>query len=117
MDQILCLENSPAITKERIGQVAEITPGKEENIIDILKNYPQDLEDVFNQEYFQNLNIFLKDGKLYFYYEYTGNDIEKSFNSISGNDKFVSFQKELRQYMVQKTDGPWQQMKEVFHTN
>lgn len=117
MDQLLCLKNSPALTKERIGQVAEIIPGKEENIKNILKNYPHDLEDVFNQEHFQNLNIFFKDGKLYFYYEYTGNDIEKSFRSISENDKFLSFQKELRQYMVQKTDGPWQLMKAVFHTN
>ncbi|MGE5410030.1 MAG: L-rhamnose mutarotase, partial [Clostridiales bacterium] len=43
MDQILCLENSPAIAKGRIGQVAEIISGKEEYIKKILKNYPQDL--------------------------------------------------------------------------
>ncbi|HEX3028420.1 MAG TPA: hypothetical protein VHT34_03740 [Clostridia bacterium] len=100
-----------------IGLTAEIIPGREMELKNFLKNFPCELEDSMNKENFQNLNIFMKEGKLYFYYEYTGNDLMHSVLNLSGSEEFAEFQLGLNRLLKPKGRNPWLKMEEVFHTS
>jgi L-rhamnose mutarotase len=119
MEQVMLLPNkikdSPSVV--RVAVRAEIIPGKEEEIKKLCKNFPAALEKETYKMEFQNCSIYMKDGKLYYYYEYVGNDIRASFGALSKNNEFTNFNAQLNQYLVSGTDGYWQVMKEVFHTD
>lgn len=119
MEQLFCLDEivKPSGEAQRVGLTAEIITGKEIELKKLLENFPKELRDETTKCNFQNANIFIKDGKIYYYYEYAGNDIRKSFGELSKNEKFKSFQDEMSKLLVPKANGPWEVMKEVFHTN
>ncbi len=75
------------------------------------------MEAATNKKDFQNANMFYKDGKIYYYYEYAGNDFRKSMGEISRNEVFKNFQDEMNKLLVPKKNGYWELMQEVFHTN
>jgi L-rhamnose mutarotase len=119
MEEILTFNNvlKPSANAQRIGLAAEVIPGKEEEIKSLYKNVNAGLEGETNKEKFQNCHLFLKDGKIYYYYEYVGDNFRQSMNEISKNEIFVTFQSEMNKFLVQKNSGIWQVMKEVFHTD
>jgi L-rhamnose mutarotase len=119
MKQLLCLDKKAkeSSAAQRIAITAEVIPGKEEKLKELCKNFPAELESETNKEGFQNANMYLKDGKIYYYYEYTGNDIRKSMNELSRNNVFTNFNDEMNKLLVRKQNGYWDFMREVFHTN
>jgi L-rhamnose mutarotase len=119
MQQLICLDKTvkPSSNAQRIGITAEVIPGKEEELKALCKNFPADLEAGTNKENFQNANMFYKDGRIYYYYEYTGDDIRKSFAELNKNTVFKNYQDEMNKLLVAKENGYWEIMREVFHTN
>jgi L-rhamnose mutarotase len=119
MDQVLCLDKivKPSSEAQRIGLAAQMISGKNEEIKAYIKNFPAGLEEEVNKYNFQNSNMYCKDGKLYFYYEYTGSSFNNDMRGLSQNEKFNSFQDGLKQYLVNNNNRYWEVMKEVFHTN
>jgi L-rhamnose mutarotase len=119
MEQFLTFDKlvQPSVKAQRIGLVAEVIPGKEDEIKNLCKNTATGLEEATNKENFQNCHLYYKDRKIYYYYEYVGNDIRKSFTEISKNEIFQTFQSEMNKFLIQKENGSWQIMKEVFHTD
>jgi L-rhamnose mutarotase len=119
MEQFLSLENKvkPSPGAQRIGLVAEVIPGKEEDIKSLCRNFPAGIEEETYKENFQNANLYYKDGTIYYYYEYIGDDIGKSFRELSKNENFKAFQSEMNKYLVSQGNGYWREMKEVFHTD
>jgi len=119
MEQFLCLEKivKPSPEAQRIGLVAEVIPGREENTKLLLMNFPPELEEATYKENFQNCNLYYKDGKVYYYYEYAGNDLGQSFAELGKNEKFKVFQSEMNNFLVPKANGYWEVMQEVFHTD
>jgi L-rhamnose mutarotase len=119
MDQLLSLDKlvKPSPQTQRIGLVAEVVKGKEEDVKNFFKNYPIDLEESINKSGVQNSNFYFKDGKVYLYYEYAGIDIRKDLSDLSKNVQFKNLQDELNKFLVRKENGYWEVMKEVFHTN
>jgi L-rhamnose mutarotase len=119
MEQLLCLDKiiKPSEGAQRITLVAGVIPGKEEELKKLCQNFPASLEESTNNESFQNANLYLKDGKIYYYYEFAGVDIGDSFSKISRNEEFKAFQDAMNKLLVPKAKGPWEQMTEVFHTN
>lgn len=119
MEQLLCLEKKikGSSDAQRIAITAEVIPGKEEELKKLCKNFPADLESETNKKNFQNANMFCKDGKIYYYYEYAGNDFRKSIGEISNIKIFKNFQDDMNKLLVPKANGYWELMREVFHTN
>ncbi|MGE5812099.1 MAG: L-rhamnose mutarotase [Ignavibacteria bacterium] len=119
MEQLLCLDKKAkeSSAAQRIAITAEVIPGKEGKLKELCKNFPAELESETNKEGFQNANMYLKDGKIYYYYEYTGNDIRKSMNELSRNNVFTNFNDEMNKLLVRKQNGYWDFMREVFYSN
>jgi L-rhamnose mutarotase len=119
MEQFLVLEKKikPSPGAQRIGIVAEVIRGKEEELRILCQNFPADLEEETNKKKFQNANLYYKDGKVYYYYEYVGNDIGKSFAELNKIEKFNAFQSEMNKFLVPDNNAYWKNMKEVFHTD
>jgi len=119
MQQLICLDKKiePSLSTQRISITAEVIPGREDELKELCKNFPADLESETNKENFQNANMFYKDGRIYYYYEYAGTDIRKSLAEISKNQVFKNFQDEMNKLLVAKENGYWEVMTEVFHTN
>jgi L-rhamnose mutarotase len=120
MDEILNLKKMVGSSEkaQRIALVAEVIPGKEEDIKELCKKFPAGLEEETNNQNFQNCHLFYKDGKIYYYYEYVGDDLRKSMGEINKSKKFTTFQSDMNNnYLVKKNNGYWQLMKEVFHTD
>jgi L-rhamnose mutarotase len=119
MEQVMLLpdkiKDSPEVV--RVGLRAEIIPGKEGDIKRLCGNFPAALAEETYKTGFQNCNIYMKDGRLYYYYEYAGNDIRAAFDSLNRNNEFNNFGAQLNKYLVSGPDGYWQIMKEVFHTD
>ncbi|HVO73806.1 MAG TPA: L-rhamnose mutarotase [Ignavibacteriaceae bacterium] len=119
MQQLICLDKKigPSPKARRIGITAEVIPGKEEELKELCENFPPDLEAETNKKNFQNANMFFNDGRVYYYYEYTGDDIRKSLSEIGQNKIFKDFQDEMNKLLVPKQNGYWEIMQEVFHTD
>ena len=119
MEEILNLKKmvGPAEKAQRIALGAEIMPGKEKDLKELCKNFPEGLEEETNDQNFQNCHLFFKDGKIYYYYEYVGDNLRRSMGEMNKSKKFVTFQSQMNNYLIRKSNGYWQQMKEVFHTD
>ncbi|MFO7448242.1 MAG: L-rhamnose mutarotase [Ignavibacteriaceae bacterium] len=107
----------PSSEAQRIGLTAEILQGKADELKKLCGQFSKDIEDATYNQKFQNAHMYIKDTRLYYYYEYTGDDIAKSFNELSKNPAFIQFQKEMNNLLVQKKNGYWEVMSEVFHTD
>jgi len=102
---------------QRIGLTAVIQAGKEEEIKKCCAEFSSALKEETMKQGFQNANMFMKDGSLYYYYEYTGADIKASVKALSSNKEFTDFQSRLNSFLVEQDGNYWNEMTEVFHTN
>lgn len=102
---------------QRIALAAEVIPGQESELKSFCEKFPVELEKVTNEKEFQNCNLFLRDGHLYYYYEYVGDNIRNSLREITQADGFKNFQNQMNNYLIPKENGYWDIMDEVFHIN
>ena len=98
---------------QRTGIVVPIKPGCEDEIRNIFKNIDNNLFAAMANANIQNFTAYMKDNKVYVYSEYVGKNSEQDGNQFTASPEYKKFNAEFSKYMT----GPWQKMKEVFHTN
>ena len=68
----------------------------------------------------QNWTVYEKDGTVYFYYEYVGNDLRKDMADLGKTEGYQSFSNKIEPLFLSSPGDRkqiWKYMKEVFHTN
>lgn len=98
---------------KRFGMVAELAEGSMDNLRKEIKDVVPAQIAALEKLNFQNFNFYLKDGKIYLYFEYVGKDIEKDKIELNKNAEIEKYKSALVKYLK----SPWVMMKEVFHTN
>jgi L-rhamnose mutarotase len=103
----------PYSRAKRFSYTGEVKKGCEGKVKKLLDELDNELSISFKKVNIQNHSTFLKDGKLYIYFEYTA-------NNFIDDDKKLNRKKELTRWnnnMEQYLRVTWQEMEEVFHTN
>jgi len=68
----------------------------------------------------QNWTLYEKDGRVYFYYEYVGDDFQTDLVNLEANAGFQEFCSKIEPLFKSSTEDEkqiWTYMKEVFHTD
>ncbi len=104
---------------KRYGQVIGVTPGKLEEYRTLHKAvWPKVLEmiKVCNIE---NYSIYYKDGYLFSYYEYTGDDYAADMAKMAADpetQRWWTFCEPCQQPLASRKEGEWwAEMEEMFH--
>lgn len=119
MEALFCLDKKgkPSEGARRFALVAELDPEHKEAFEKLCGNFSADVKALTYKHHFQNCTLYYKDGKVYYYYEYTGEDVRSDMGALNQNPAFTNFQAELNQCLVDKAGNLWQIMQEVFHTD
>jgi len=110
-------KNKPSDGARRFGLVAELKPDRQDEFRELCSHFPKDVEKITYAHHFQNCHLYSRDGKVYYYYEYTGEDFRTDMAAMNGKKPFTDFQSALNQCLVEKEGSSWQIMQEVFHTD
>jgi L-rhamnose mutarotase len=103
----------PYADAKRTGIVAELKEGEEQAVRDIFKNMGKSVVAEMTKSNIQNFNVYMKDGRIYLYSEYVGNNIENDEKQLLAAPGYKKFNEELDKHL----SAGWKEMKEVFHTN
>ncbi|MDY3920085.1 MAG: L-rhamnose mutarotase [Candidatus Limivivens sp.] len=102
----------------RFGQVIRLKPEFEEKYKALHANPWPEVNAMIKECNIQNYSIFLKDGWLFAYMEYTGEDFEADMVKMGQDEATKRWWKETDpcQYPVDPTSGEWwSNMEEVYH--
>jgi len=104
---------------ERYGMVIRLRPEKEEEYIRLHENAWPEVCDMIRQCNITNYSIFLRDGFLFSYWEYIGNNYEVDMQKMADDPKTREWWKLTDPCQV-PVDGAeagekWTRMREVFH--
>lgn len=82
-------------------------------------NIPLNLPDLLKQVQVQNYSVFYRDGDVYVYYEYVGQDLSLDMNQLGGDETrlLLSSDKSPAMLFSFSSDNRWVQMQEVFHSD
>lgn len=103
----------PYTEAKRTGIVAGLKEGEEQAVRDLFRNIDKSVIAAMTKSNIQNFNVFMKDGKIYLYSEYVGNNLEQDKKQLLAAPEYKKFNEELDKHLSVN----WQEMKEVFHTN
>lgn len=103
----------PYTEVQRHSYTAEIKPSDEEIVINLFKEFNRTFIPFFKNSFIQNHSVFLKDGKLYIYFEYVGKNFTSDDEELKGKEEFKKWNTELEKYL----SVTWEEMEEVFHTD
>ncbi len=98
---------------QRHGYTAQLKPGSVETVRNLLQRKSSFFFRVLKDVCIQNFNLYFKDDMVYMYFEYTGSDFPRDREKLIFNDDVVRWNGEFEQYL----QNPWQEMREVFHTD
>ena len=105
---------NPPLRMERV--IGNIKGAFRKHLNEIEKSY---LELILTYN-IQNWTIYEKDGMVYFYYEYVGDDLRKDVTDLANTAGYQAFQNKIEP-LFKSSDGDkkqvWRYMQEVFHTN
>lgn len=104
---------------ERHGQVIKITDG----VLDSYKKYHaaawQGVLDKITECNIRNYSIYHKDGYLFAYFDYIGNDYEKDMQKMANDpltQRWWNIMKPMQEPLPTREKGEWwAEMEEVFH--
>lgn len=107
------------ITVKRYGSVIKIRPEKLEEYKELHANpWPGVLEQITKSN-IRNYSIYLKDGYLFSYFEYTGNDFEADMAEMAKDSVTQAWWKltdPCQEPLSTRAEGEWwASMEEVFH--
>ncbi|OGU34290.1 MAG: hypothetical protein A2068_13685 [Ignavibacteria bacterium GWB2_35_6b] len=103
----------PYTAVERHGYTAEIKISDEKIVINLFKEFNESFIPFFKNSFIQNHSVFLKDGKLYVYFEYAGKNFANDDEELNGKEELKKWNAGLEQCL----SSSWKEMKEVFHTH
>ncbi|MBD3422049.1 MAG: L-rhamnose mutarotase [Chitinivibrionales bacterium] len=104
---------------QRFGKILRVKEGKfEEYKRQHQAVWPEVLE-VLRIYHLSNYSIYHKDGLLFTYYEYTGEDYQADMNKMAqepANKKWSEFMRTLQEPLPTRKAGEWwANMEEIFH--
>lgn len=106
---------------KRYGQIIGLRPEKEEEYKKIHQKIPSEIEALIYECNIRNYSIFLKDGLLFAYFEYIGDDFEKDMKKMEDNPKnkeWWAVCKPCQMPLDTRKEGEWWlNLEEVFHQN
>ena len=104
---------------KRYGQIIGIKPGQLENYRKYHASVWPEVLDMIRKCNMQNYSIFHKDGMLYAYFEYTGNDFEADMAKMAADPKtqeWWAIMDPMQDPVSNREKGEWwANMEEVFH--
>jgi L-rhamnose mutarotase len=110
-----------SVNIQRHGQIIKIRPGKLEEYREIHSDaWPQVLE-MIRKCNIRNYSIFHRDGYLFAYFEYTGEDFKADMARMAADpvtQKWWSITDLMQEPLESREEGEWwAEMEEVFHTD
>lgn len=104
---------------KRYGQVLKVRPEKEAYYKELHANPWPGVLDMIKQCNIRNYSIYLRDGYLYSYYEYTGDDYDADMAKMAADPETQRWWAECnpcQQPVDSAKEGElWAEMEEVFH--
>jgi L-rhamnose mutarotase len=112
---------SPASAPRRYGSVIRLRPEREAEYVRLhAEVWPSVLEQIHRSN-LRNYSIFLRDGHLFAYYEYVGEDHEADLAAMAadpGTRRWWELTAPCQQPVATAAEGTWwAPMTEVFHTD
>ena len=106
---------------ERHGSVLRVQPGKlEEYKAYHAKVWPEVLKTIYDC-HIRNYSIYHKDGYLFSYFEYVGEDFQADMDKMAADPKtqeWWAIMEPLQDPLETRAEGEWwAEMEEVFHTD
>lgn len=108
MKSVFCMEKMTVPSTQALRSAYKVKTNINENEL-ILSGQSMSI-DLLAKPGLQNCNLFVKEGMLYLYFEYTGN--ADLIDQVSG-----SLTEEINKCLIGQKTGTWHKMKEVFHTD
>ena len=106
---------------ERHGQVLRVKPDKIEEYVAYHANVWPEILDMIRQCNIRNYSIYLKDGYLFAYFEYVGQDFEADMAKMAADPKTQEWWDvimPMQQPLETRAEGEWwAEMAEVFHAD
>ncbi len=106
---------------KRYGQVIRLKPGALETYTSYHAKVWPEVLDTIRRCNIRNYSIYYKDGTLFAYFEYHGNDFEADMAKMAADPKtqeWWAVMKPLQEPLPTRAEGEWwADMKEVFHTD
>ena len=106
---------------KRYGQVIRIKPEKLEEYKAYHKNVWPEVLDIIRKCNIRNYSIFHKDGYLFAYFEYVGDDFEADMEKMAANpeiQKWWNIMKPMQEPLETRVEGEWwANMEEIFHVD
>lgn len=116
------MQNSDAIKTKKLQRYSSIIKVKSEKLQEYKRlhaNVWPEILDMIKKCNIQNYSIYYKDGYLFSYYEYIGDDYQKDMESIAADpftQKWWDVCKPCQEPIEnRKENGWWADMEEVFH--
>ncbi len=103
----------------RFGMVIRLKPEKVEEYKELHRNVWPEVLKTIKDCHIANYTIFYKDGYLFSYYEYTGDDYEEDMKKMAEDpitQKWWALCKPCQEPLPTRKEGEWwAEMEEVFH--
>lgn len=103
----------------RFGMVIKLKPDKVEEYKELHRNVWPEVLKTIKDCHIQNYTIFYKDGYLFSYYEYTGDNYEEDMEKMAADpitQKWWALCKPCQEPLETRKEGEWwAEMEEVFH--
>ena len=104
---------------QRYGQVLKVKPDKLEEYKELHANVWPEVKETIKECNIQNYSIFHKDGYLFAYMEYVGDDFEADMEKMAADpvtQEWWDVCKPLQKPLETRAEGEWwANMEEVFH--
>lgn len=104
---------------KRFGQIIKVKPEKLEYYKQLHANPWSGVNKMIKECNIQNFSIYYKDGFLFSYFEYTGDDYEKDMKKMSEDPETIRWWKETGPCQMpldtRKEGEWWAGMQEVYH--
>ena len=106
---------------ERHGQVIRVKPGKLEEYKAYHASVWPGVLDMIRQCNIRNYSIYFKDGYLFAYFEYVGDDFDADMAKMAADPKtqeWWDIMEPMQEPLKTRAEGEWwAEMEEVFHTD
>lgn len=104
---------------QRFGDVIRVSPGKYAEYVEKHDHIWPSIVEMMRQAHIENFTIFYRDGYLFKYYEYTGDNYDADMAKLSDNEehqKWLDFTAVCQQPVDSAKEGEWwAPMNEIFH--
>lgn len=104
---------------QRYGSVIKVAPGRLEEYKRLYAAVWDSVKKMIKECNLQNYSIYYKDGYLFSYYEYTGNDYAADMAKMAADpetQRWWTFCEPCQQPLESRAEGEWwATMEEVFH--